>query len=386
MTLRDPGEEGRTSTNLELFFDLVFVVTISAVAAQWHHSMTSGHWRDGLISFTEMMFGVWWAWMGFTWFANFFDPDDVPYRLLVFVQLLASLGLASGVPYVFKDEDFRVVVVCYVVIRTVMAIQWLRAGHANPPLRRFCRRWAIGIWVCQIGWIVFAFFRFSPVGTLPFFAIGIVAELAVPIWAHRLPDEETASTHPDHAEERYGLFTIIILGEMVLVASDAFNTALEDHTHLGALVVGAVSGAILAFCLWWLYFGFLGEYDLSDVKTAFVWGYGHVFVYGSLTAIGAALAALLEQVAKADAEIPKWGLALAVTLPVTVFLSTIALLRRVSSWANCTRWLLWAAAIGVVSTLIGSRGALWALVSTCATTAAFLASEIYRKGKAAVRH
>jgi low temperature requirement protein LtrA len=90
--LRDPSEEGRTATNLELFFDLVFVVTISVIAGQWHHAITGGHLTVGPASLAVTMFAVWWAWMGFTWFANFFDTDDVPYRLLVFVQLLASLG------------------------------------------------------------------------------------------------------------------------------------------------------------------------------------------------------------------------------------------------------------------------------------------------------
>ena len=384
MTLRDPEEAGRTSTALELFFDLVFVVTVSAMAGQWHHALTGGHWATGLIRFVEMMFGTWWAWMGFTWFANFFDSDDVPYRLLVLVQLLASLGIAAGIPYVFRDGDYRVVVVSYVVIRIVMSTQWIRAGRANPPLSRFCRRWAYGIWFCQLGWVAYGFSRnWSAAASVPFFLIGAGVELAVPLWAHRLPTEETAGTHTEHVAERYGLFAIIILGEMVLVASDAFNTALEDHRHLGALVGGGVAGAVLAFSLWWLYFGFLGEYDLADLKTAFVWGYGHYFIYGALTAVGAALAALLEQVARADAALPSWGLALALALPVGIFLASIALLRRVSAWATGNRWLRSAAVIVAISTLIGSRSALGALVATCATTAAFLASEIIRKGKAA---
>jgi low temperature requirement protein LtrA len=385
MTLRDPEEAGRTSTTLELFFDLVFVVAISAVAAQWHHSLTTGHWSAGLIRFVEMMFATWWAWMGFTWFANFFDTDDVPYRVLVLVQLLGSLGLASGVSYVFRNGDYRVVVAGYVVIRMVMSSQWLRAGRANPPMRRYCRRWAYGVWLCQLGWVAFGFSRdWSAPASMPFFVIGVVVELAVPLWAHRLPDEATASTHTEHAAERYGLFAIIILGEMVLVASEAFNTALEDHLHLAGLVVGGIAGAVLAFSLWWLYFGFLGEYDLRDLRTAFVWGYGHYFVYGALTAVGAALAALLDQVARADAKLPSWGLALALSLPVGIVLAAIALLRRVSEWATCNRWLRSAAVIVAFSTLIGSRSALGALVATCATTAAFLTSEIIRKGKAAV--
>jgi low temperature requirement protein LtrA len=384
--LRDPHEEGRTSTNLELFFDLVFVVTISAIAQQWHHAVTGGDLAHGVISFVEMMFGVWWAWMGFTWFANFFDPDDVPYRLLVLVQLLASLGLASGVPYVFEDDDFRVVVGCYVVIRIVMAAQWLRAGHANPTLRPFCNRWAIGILAVQVGWVAFGFGlrHLTPLQTIPYFVLGAVIELSVPPWAHRA--EGAPLPHSEHVEERYGLFTIIILGEMVLVASAAFNTALTDHKHLAPLVVGAISAGILAFCLWWLYFGFLGEYDLTRIRTAFIWGYGHYLIYGSLTAIGGTLAALLEQVAQGNGALGPAAMALTLTIPVAIFLATIALLRRVSEWATCYRWLLAAALVLLIGTTAGAAwGATATLVSVCVATAAFLTSEIVTKWKAAVR-
>ncbi|GAA1972427.1 low temperature requirement protein A [Catenulispora subtropica] len=384
--LRDPHEEGRTATTLELFFDLVFVVTISAIATEWHHAVIGGHLEHGVVSLVEMVFGVWWAWMGFTWFANFFDPDDVPYRLMVLVQLLASLGLASGIPDVFEHDDFRIVVGCYVVIRLVMATQWLRAGRANPELRRYCRRWAVGICVVQVGWVAFGFglHDLTPLQTLPFFLLGAIVELAVPIIAQLV--ETAPIPHPEHAEERYGLFTIIILGEMVLVASDTFNTALQDHTHLATLLLGAVSAGILAFCLWWLYFDFLGDYDLRNIRTAFIWGYGHYFIFGALTTVGGSMAALLEQVTNPGEGPGRTTMALILTIPIALFLATVALLRRVSETAFCRRWLTAAAAVLAVGTTAGAAwGPTATLVSVCATTAAFLASEIVTKGKAAAR-
>lgn len=384
--LRDPTEEGRTSTTLELFFDLVFVVTISAIATEWHHAVIGGHLLHGVVSLVEMVFGVWWAWMGFTWFANFFDPDDVPYRLMVLVQLLASLGLATGIPYVFEHDDFRIVVVCYVVIRLVMAAQWLRAGGANPELRSFCHRWAAGICLVQVGWVAFGFGLrdLTPLQTIPYFILGMVVELAVPIYAQQV--ERAPLPHPEHAEERYGLFTIIILGEMVLVASAAFNGALQDHTHLAALMAGAISAGVLAFCLWWLYFDFLGDYDLMNIRTSFIWGYGHYFIFGALTTVGGSIAALLEQVATHDEGPSTTVLALTLTLPISLFLATIALLRRVSEWEFCRRWLISAALVLAVGTTAGAAwGAMATLVSVCATTAAFLASEIVTKGKTAAR-
>ena len=381
MLLRDPHEEGRSSTSLELFFDLVFVVTIASIAQQWHHTIMGGHIASGVFSLAVTMFAVWWAWMGFTWFANFFDPDDVPYRLLVLVQLLASLGLASGIPYVFEDNDFRIMTGCYVVIRIAMSAQWLRAGRANPHLKRYCIRWATGIWACQLFWIAFGFTRPSQAIALPLVIIGCIAELAVPIWVNRLPADQRAATHPEHAEERYGLFTIIILGEMVLSASAAFDSALEDHTHLLPLIVGALCAGVLAFCLWWLYFGFLGTYDLRVNRTAFIWGFGHYFVFAALTAAGGAMSALLGEIAGHESPLPAWGMALTLALPVALFLAAAAVMRRASNTAFCGRWLQAAAAVVIVGTAAGSAGTVWALVSVCATLCVFLATEIATRAK-----
>lgn len=143
---------------------------------------------------------------------------------------------------------------------------------------------------------------------------------------------------------------------------------------------------LLVFCLWWLYFGFLGEYDLTRNRTAFIWGYGHYFVYGSLTAIGGAMAALLEQVASDDGALGRTAMALTLSVPVAGFLAAIALLRRVSEWATCSRWLMAAGVVLLVGTGAGAAwGAMWTLLSVCLATAAFLASEIVTKWKAAVR-
>jgi hypothetical protein len=124
---------------------------------------------------TVTMSAVWRAWMGFAWFANFFDPDDAPYRLMVLVQLLASLALASGIPHVFQDDDFRIMTGCYVAIRISTAAQGLRAGRANPHFKNNCTRWAAGIWTCPLFWIAFAFTR--PPQTL---AIPLVSSAAPP--------------------------------------------------------------------------------------------------------------------------------------------------------------------------------------------------------------
>ena len=71
------------------------------------HAFADGHPGSGLIGYVVVFAAIWWAWVAFTWFANVFDTDDVPYRLLMIVMIAGSLGLAAGVPKIFA-LDFRV--------------------------------------------------------------------------------------------------------------------------------------------------------------------------------------------------------------------------------------------------------------------------------------
>ena len=84
------------ASTLELLFDLVFVVAISAAAAQLHHALANGHAAHGVVSYMMVFVSIWWAWMNFSWFASAFDNDDVPYRIAVFVQMAGALMIAAG--------------------------------------------------------------------------------------------------------------------------------------------------------------------------------------------------------------------------------------------------------------------------------------------------
>ena len=77
-------------------------------------------------------FAIWWAWMNFTWFASAYDCDDAPYRLLTLVQMSGVLVLAAGVHGMFEDQDYRVAVVGYVIMRLAMVAQWARAARLRP--------------------------------------------------------------------------------------------------------------------------------------------------------------------------------------------------------------------------------------------------------------
>ncbi|MGW0803475.1 low temperature requirement protein A [Nonomuraea sp. NPDC002799] len=317
MTGRDPREPHRAATSLELLSDLCFVVAVAQAAAGLHHALSEGHAGTGVLGYAMVFFSIWWAWMNFTWFASAYDTDDTAYRVLIFTQMAGVLILAAGVPRAFLDKDFGLVTLGYVVMRMALVLLWLRAAHGHPDGRRSALRYAFGVTLVQVGWI--ARLAVADRFGVASFAVLVVAELAVPIWAERF---RSITWHPHHIAERYGLFTIIVLGESILAATVAIQSGLERRIHTAALLSVAVSGMIIVFAMWWLYFTHPAHLLLTSNKTAFPWGYGHYFVFASAAAVGAGLAVNVDH-DSGEAHIGAFGAGAAVAVPVAVFLAAL---------------------------------------------------------------
>jgi low temperature requirement protein LtrA len=309
------------ATPLELFFDLVFVVAIAGAAAGLHHAIGADHALDGLHRYLRTFFAVWWAWMNFTWFASAYDCDDVPYRIVVFVQLIGALILAAGAPTAFEDGDATIITVGYVVMRLAMVTQWLRAGAADAARRATARRYAIGIAVVQVGWVALLF---APPGwRVPGFLVLAAAELAVPVWAERAAP---TPWHPHHITERYGLFTIIVLGESVLAASRAIQVVIDAGAFTGEMIAISGGGLLIVFALWWLYFDEPEHATLTSFRRAFTWGYGHYLVFAAAAAVGAGLAVVIDRAAGRSTISPVTA-GMAVAIPVAGYLLSLWMLR-----------------------------------------------------------
>ena len=104
---RDIDEKHRASTPLELLFDLSFVVAVSQAADQLNAALGAGHFHTAIVSYLLVFFGIWWAWVNFTWFASAYDVDDLLYRLLTFVQIIGVLILAAGVDSAFTRRQLH---------------------------------------------------------------------------------------------------------------------------------------------------------------------------------------------------------------------------------------------------------------------------------------
>src|SRR5215212_6028812 len=317
MVARPTDEEHRSATVLELFFDLCFVVAVAQAAAALHHEVADGHVGDGVVGYATVFFAIWWAWMNFTWFASAYDTDDVPYRLTTLVQIAGALILAAGVPDAMAGGDLAVITLGYVVMRLAMVTQWLRAAGSDRPHRRSSLRFAAGIAAVQVGWVLRLLLPEGP-GYAGFLVLA-AAELAVPIWAERAAP---TTWHPRHIAERYGLFTLIVLGECVLSSTLAIQTALDEDAALGDLATTAAGGLLTVFAMWWLYFAKEAHEFLTSLRAGIVWGYGHYLVLASAAAVGAGLAVNVDFVTHHAAIGPR-GSAAAFTIPVALFLLAV---------------------------------------------------------------
>ncbi|MEU7009126.1 low temperature requirement protein A [Streptomyces sp. NPDC046332] len=318
---RSRAEAHRAATPLELFFDLCFVVAVAQAGAELVHAVAEHHTADGISHYAMVFFAIWWAWMNFTWFASAYDNDDVLYRVATFVQIAGVLILAAGISRVF-DDDFSVTVLGYAVMRLALSFQWLRAAHhaTDRAERTMCRQYAGGVVLCQIGWTALLWAPESARGWI--FLVMIVAELAVPAVAER---HATTHWHAHHIAERYGLFTIIVLGETIAAATVAVKTGVSEYDALDELLPIAAGGLLIVYAAWWIYFAAPAHVRLHSNRVAFLWGYGHYLIFASAAAIGAGIEIAVEQ-AVGKAHISTLAASAAVTIPSALFLLCVWLL------------------------------------------------------------
>lgn len=360
-------DEERTSTWLELFFDLCFVVAVAALASGLHHEPDVG----GMLRFLGLFVPVWWSWMIFTWYATSFDNDDVPYRVTLLVAMLSILGLAASVGRVGVDPAATVsFVLTYAFMRLLVAGLFLRAGRYVPAaMGSFVFFYAAGnvigatIWLSSL--LVPAPLRYAV------WALGLCVELLGPILAVMTLDNPRVTFHPRHIAERYGLFTLIVLGESVLAV--ASGTSGTDWAP--AAVLTAVVGFVAAACIWWLYFDHVGSSGIElGPRPAFYWGYGHFAVYAGIAAFGVGVQLAIEAAAPPALALATgapssggYGLGARTVLAggVALFLLGIAFVDRVNEGTTNDRVLL--ARLGAVALLVPVT-ALGSLLSPLAFT------------------
>ena len=299
MLARDPDERQRSASPLELFFDLTFVAAFLTIGEQVALGVADGLVWPVVLGFVIATLPALWAWMEYTWLASAFDNDDWVFRALTLLQMAGVIILTIGMPALFAslvdggEIDGRVLVAGYVVMRTAITLQWLRVARHDASWRRFALGHAVAVGVVQALWVAWIVVPLAFTPALVFLAVVWVLDLAVPTTVARLskPGGPAALPwHPSHLAERYGLITIIALGETVIGTVTAARH-ITDTEGWNADTVAAVGiGIVISFALWWTYF-LMPSARILEVRRdkMMPWAYGHLPMLASVVAVGGGL-------------------------------------------------------------------------------------------------
>lgn len=293
--LRSPDGD-RHASWLELFFDLVFVAAVAAISYRLHKDAldaTGTPW-EAIGTALGLFVAVWWAWMTFTWYAAAFDHDDVPMRVASLLAMLFGGAMAASIIEVGGSSD-AAFAASYGLFHLVVAGLYLRSAADDPPARRYCLAYAAGNTLGAALWLVSVPL---PDDARPWlWAASAVPFLVTPVIATARIDRPFYDA--EHIPERYGLFTIIVLGESVVVAT----AALGDVGLDASTAVAGGAGFVLAAAVWWLYFGFTPSSLLTSgggsLLTGFVWGYGHLLVFAGIAIAAVGVELGIEETAEA---------------------------------------------------------------------------------------
>jgi low temperature requirement protein LtrA len=186
--------------------------------------------------------------------------------------------------------------------------------------------------VAVLGWPVWAFVLMG------------VAELLVPVWAERAAN---TTWHPEHIAERYGLFTIIVLGETILSSSAAFQVVVDERNADVTAVLTAIGASLTVFAMWWMYFAKPAGPRLLSNREAFPWGYGHLVVFASAAAVGAGVAVMVDSIT-GRTQIGDVAAAAAFTIPVVLYVLAVAFVQTLLYGVHKDRFV----AVGIALVMI----------------------------------
>ena len=276
---------GRKATWFELFFDLVFVVAVAQLSGAYAHHFD---WA-GAAGSALLLLAMWWCWLGHTFHATRFDQQRTDQRALGLLQIVAVTVIAYGVSDAFgaRGPAFALGLAAFKLLLAVAYLRERRWRGAHGLIRAYA-----GLYLLQAGlWAASALLPPTPRVAMWGFALAL--DLFSPWWVARYTS--TIRPHPEHLPERFGLFTIILLGEGVASVVHALDhgTALHDHAVATALV-----GMALAFGTWLGYFEVARAHGEREVEGAAggrnlrLWAYGHVPIYVGVFSLAAGTVAM----------------------------------------------------------------------------------------------
>jgi low temperature requirement protein LtrA len=316
-------EEERRVTFLELFYDLVYVVIIAELA----HALSGHIDLAGIGSFAFLFVIVWWAWFNGTMYHDLHGQNDIRTRVFTFLQMF-TVGAMAVFAHNAMGERSVGFALSYASFQTILTYLWWRTGVHDPNHRPLSRPYSLTFLILTLLFVasvlIPAPWRFYLWGVALFISLllpVITFNLGRKNPQVRAEIERTSSISPS-AVERFGLFTIIVLGEVIV----GVVQGVARHHHLSWLVAGtAALGMLIAIGIWWVYFDFVSSHlPVYKPATLYGWMYVHLLMTMSIAAVGAAVLNVVEHAGDILPAEVRWMLVVA----IAIALISIALLMR----------------------------------------------------------
>jgi low temperature requirement protein LtrA len=260
LRVREKAESERT-TNVELFFDLVYVFAIT----QLSHLILGDLSVGGVARAAFLLVVVWWAWIYTTWMANWFDPESPAVRTVLTGVMLASLLMAAALPHAL-DEHGGLFAASYVALQVGRNAAAMSLVGRDHRLRDVFQR--LLVWSIVSGALWLAGATLDSDQRLLLWIPALALDFVAPVAGYWLPGRGRAVTtdwdiEGRHFAERCQLFIIISLGESIVVSGATAADAGLTSTVVACLVVAFLE----TVALWWLYFGAPAERSHAAVST-----------------------------------------------------------------------------------------------------------------------
>jgi low temperature requirement protein LtrA len=326
----------RHTSWLENFYDLIVAIIVYQLSRDLNQDVS----LYGFLSFVALFMPALWAWIGVTFYSTRFETDDLTHRLLMLLQIAAAVFMAVSIPDGL-GKNSAWFALSYAVIRTILVLEYLRTRRHVPAARQLTTRYSIGFSIAAGIWFVSLFV--PPPIRFVFWIIGLGVDIGTPLWFARQLSVQFAP-HIQHLPERFGSFTIIVLGISIL----GVVNGIAAHNWTASSIISAGLGLGIAFSLWWIYFDTVDGSEIralrenKQIGLYVTWLYIHFPLIIGFTAFGVSVEHIvLSNQALALPSSEKWLLCTSTflsLLAVGIIQTTSAMTANpISSAANNTR-------------------------------------------------
>lgn len=241
LNINGDEDQDRHANWTELLFDLIFVAAISMLAL----NVSKDYYLWGLLESLPLFFVIWWGWVGQTFYLSRFGSEDFLNRVLTMLQMLILALLALNVRDALGTTGSGFAL-SYGALRFILVAEYYWVGRSQPFVRELTNHYIIGFGIAAALW---TFSAFTPTPwRFVIWGIALIIDILTPLTASE--KHLKFPPHATHLPERFGLFTIIIIGEAIVSVVFAINSiGLNFSTEIVGLL-----GLIIAFCIWWGYF------------------------------------------------------------------------------------------------------------------------------------